>query len=191
MTQSQGCFHKSGVLEELWISERHWQVGRKKLLPVVNLFLGRLPWRRGKRLNMCWNPWLGTENDFNHLVLWYDDHTTTWNFRSKKSAWNQKSFILEELQIFECYWQIPHEKSPHFLRISSHYVPWWRSSKMMFDFFVDFWPKIDLHFFFEDDEMIWWYEDMMRWYDDMNHMMIRDEREKQKPWHGVEGRRHK
>ena len=47
------CFQETGVLEELGRFERHWQVGRKKLLPVVNLFLGRLPWRRGKRLNIC------------------------------------------------------------------------------------------------------------------------------------------
>ena len=81
------CFQETGVLEELWISERHWQVGRKKLLPVVNLFLGRLPWRRGKRLNMCWKPRLGTENDFNHLVfacydhnmiIWYYDILISW-----------------------------------------------------------------------------------------------------------------
>ena len=63
------CFQETGVLEELGMFERHWQVGRKKLLPVVNLFLGRLPWRRGKRLNMCRKPRLGTENDFNHFVL--------------------------------------------------------------------------------------------------------------------------
>ena len=87
------CFQETGVLEELGRFERHWQVGRKKLLPVVHFFLrkisgqfffqkvevleelrisvrhcrihlkkllpevglvlGRLPWRRGKRLNMC------------------------------------------------------------------------------------------------------------------------------------------
>ena len=63
------CFQETGVLEELGRFERHWQVGRKKLLPVVNLFLGRLPWRRGKRLNMRRKPRLGTENDFNRLVL--------------------------------------------------------------------------------------------------------------------------
>ena len=61
------CFQETGVLEELGRFERHWHVGRKKLLLVVNLFLGRLPWRRGKRLNMCRKPRLGTENDFNHL----------------------------------------------------------------------------------------------------------------------------
>ena len=67
-------FQLSGVLEELWGPKRHGHVLRKKLLPVVRLFLGRLPWRRGKRLNMCWNPRLGTENDFNHLVLWCYDN---------------------------------------------------------------------------------------------------------------------
>ena len=41
---------------------------RQKLLPVVRLFLGRLPWRRGKQPKMCFGPGLGTENDFNHLV---------------------------------------------------------------------------------------------------------------------------
>ena len=63
-------FQETGVLEELWISERHWQGGRKKLLPELPSFLGRLPWRGGKWFNMCRNPRLGTENDFNHLVLW-------------------------------------------------------------------------------------------------------------------------
>ena len=72
------CFQEIGVLEELWISERQWQVSRKKLLPELPLFLGRLPWRRGKGLNMCRKPRLGTENDFNHLVLWYYDIVIVW-----------------------------------------------------------------------------------------------------------------
>ena len=60
--------HKTGVLEELRFFERQWQLPRKKLLPEVGLFLGRVPWRGGKRLNMCRKPRLGTKNDFNHLV---------------------------------------------------------------------------------------------------------------------------
>ena len=72
------CFQETGVLEELWISERQWQVSRKKLLPELPLFLGRLPWRRGKGLNTCREPRLGTENDFNHLVLWYSDIMIVW-----------------------------------------------------------------------------------------------------------------
>ena len=63
------CFQEPGVLEELGGFDRHWHVPRNKLLPLMRLFLGRLPWRGGKRLNMCRNPGLGTENDFNHLVL--------------------------------------------------------------------------------------------------------------------------
>ena len=35
-----------GVLEELRWFERHWQVRRKKLLPVVRLFPLYGPWRR-------------------------------------------------------------------------------------------------------------------------------------------------
>ena len=65
------CFQETGVLEELGRFERHWHVRRKKLLPLMRLFLGRLPWRGGKRLNMCRKPGLGTKNDFNHLVLWW------------------------------------------------------------------------------------------------------------------------
>ena len=42
------CFQETGILEELGRFERHWHVSRKKLSPVVHLFLGRLPWRRGK-----------------------------------------------------------------------------------------------------------------------------------------------
>ena len=63
------CFQETGVLEELGGFERHWHVRRKKLLPVVRLFLGRLPWRRGKQPKTCFGPGLGTENDLNHLVL--------------------------------------------------------------------------------------------------------------------------
>ena len=62
-------FPKNEVLEELPFFFPRWHVRRKKLLPEQPLFLGRLPWRRGKRLNMCRQPRLGTENDFNHLVL--------------------------------------------------------------------------------------------------------------------------
>ena len=71
-------FQKSGVLEELWIFDPRWQMRRKKSLPELALFLGRLPWRRGKGLNTCRKPRLGTENDFNHLVLWYYDIMIGW-----------------------------------------------------------------------------------------------------------------
>ena len=37
------CFQETGVLEELGGFERHWDVRRKNLLPVVRLFLGRVP----------------------------------------------------------------------------------------------------------------------------------------------------
>ena len=47
------CFQETGVLEELGGFERHWHVRRKKLLPVVRLFLGRVPWRRGKQGGLC------------------------------------------------------------------------------------------------------------------------------------------
>ena len=46
--QADFCFQETGVLEELGGFERHQHVRREKLLPVVRLFLGRLPWRRGK-----------------------------------------------------------------------------------------------------------------------------------------------
>ena len=46
-------FQEAGDLEEPDTFERHWQIRRKKLLPEVGLLLGRLPWRRGKRLNLC------------------------------------------------------------------------------------------------------------------------------------------
>ena len=35
------CFQETCVLEELQRFEHYWQMRRKKLLPVVNLFLGR------------------------------------------------------------------------------------------------------------------------------------------------------
>ena len=62
-------FQETGVLEELRGFERHWHVRRKKLLPVVRLFLGRLPWRRGKQVGLCFWSGPGTQNDFNHLVF--------------------------------------------------------------------------------------------------------------------------
>ena len=62
-------FQETGVSDEPGIFERHQQIRLQKLLPEVGLFLGRLPWRRGKRFNLCRKPGPGTENDFNHLVL--------------------------------------------------------------------------------------------------------------------------
>ena len=73
-------FQESGVLEELRGWKCHWQMRLDKLLPKVPLLLGRDPWRRGKRLNMCFRHWLGTKNDFNHLVAWLDDNIITWPF---------------------------------------------------------------------------------------------------------------
>ena len=67
-------FQKSEVLEGLRIFNPRWQMRRQKLLPVVRLFLGRLPWRRGKQPKTCFGPGLGTENDLNHLVLWSGDN---------------------------------------------------------------------------------------------------------------------
>ena len=62
-------FSRNWRLDEPGNFERHWQIRRQKLLPEVGLFLGRLPWRRGKRLNLCRKSGPGTKNDFNHLVL--------------------------------------------------------------------------------------------------------------------------
>ena len=42
------CFQETGVLEELGRFERHWHVRHKKLLPLMRLFWGRLPWQGGK-----------------------------------------------------------------------------------------------------------------------------------------------
>ena len=46
-------FQEPCVLEELGFFERHWQIPRQKLLPVVRLFSGRVPWRRGKQDGLC------------------------------------------------------------------------------------------------------------------------------------------
>ena len=62
-------FQETGVSDEPGIFERHQQIRLQKLLLEVGLFLGRLPWRRGKRLNLCRKSGPGTKNDFNHLVL--------------------------------------------------------------------------------------------------------------------------
>ena len=63
------CFWKGEVLEELWISKHYRHVRREKLLPELPLFLGRLPWRRGKWPNMCRKSRLGAKNDFNHSKI--------------------------------------------------------------------------------------------------------------------------
>ena len=73
---SKFCFQETGDLEEPDTFECHWQIRRKKLLPEVGLLLGRLPWRRGKRLNLCRKSWLSTENDFNRkkkIWSWLED----------------------------------------------------------------------------------------------------------------------
>ena len=46
-------FRESRVLEELGIFERHWQIRRRKPVPVVRLFFLYDPWRRGKRVETC------------------------------------------------------------------------------------------------------------------------------------------
>ena len=73
---SKFCFQETGDLEEPDSFERHWQIRHKKLLPEVGLLLGRLPWRRGKRLNLCRKSWLSTENDFNRKNILADLFTT-------------------------------------------------------------------------------------------------------------------
>ena len=60
---------KSGVSEELGFFERHWQIPRRKSVPVIRLFSLYDPWRRGKRPSLCFGPGLGTENDLHHFVF--------------------------------------------------------------------------------------------------------------------------
>ena len=69
------CFQECKVLEELWIFNPRWQMRRQNSLPELPLFLGRVPWRRGKRPNMCRHLWLGTKND---LTLWCDHNMIIW-----------------------------------------------------------------------------------------------------------------
>ena len=93
-------FQGNGVLEKLWFFFPRWHVRRKKLLPVVHLFLGRLPWRRGKQLNMCRQPRLGTENDFNHLVLWFGDSLASSSAKWRMLSWQYWRMLkLQHLQI--------------------------------------------------------------------------------------------
>ena len=68
-------FPRTWVLEELWIFDPRWQIRRQKLLPKVPLVLGRLPWRRGKWVNMCRNPGLGTKNA---ATIWCCDWMMIW-----------------------------------------------------------------------------------------------------------------
>ena len=46
--RSRFFFQETGDLEELGFFDPRWQLRRKMLLPQLALFLGRLPWRRGK-----------------------------------------------------------------------------------------------------------------------------------------------
>ena len=87
---------------------------RKKLLPEQPLFLGRVPWRKGKRLNMCRNPRLGTKIDFKHSK----------NFGVDRFC--QK--ILEELRGFERHWQVLREKSLPKVPLFLGRVPWARGT---------------------------------------------------------------
>ena len=48
----QFFFQETGVLEELGFFKPRWQIRRQKLLPVVRLFWGRIPWR-GKNHSIC------------------------------------------------------------------------------------------------------------------------------------------
>ena len=52
----QFFFQETSVSGQLGIFERQWQIARQKLLPVVHLFLGRVPWRRGKQGDLCFRP---------------------------------------------------------------------------------------------------------------------------------------
>ena len=49
-------FQETGDLGEPDTFVRHWRIRRKKLLPVVCSFSLYNPWRRGKRLNLCFGP---------------------------------------------------------------------------------------------------------------------------------------
>ena len=64
---------KSLVLEELRFFERHWQIPCQKLVPVVCFFSLYDPWRRGKRLILCFWVWFRTENDLNLAIFWWHD----------------------------------------------------------------------------------------------------------------------
>ncbi len=81
-----------------------------------------------------------------------------WNFRIKKSGSNEKSLVLEKLGFFERYHQILHEKWPHFPRRSSLYVPWWRGSETIFNFFGWFLAQnwFTGQCIFSSRMMIWW-----------------------------------
>ena len=115
-------FQKGEVLEELWISKRYWHVRRKKLLPELPLFLGRLPWRRGKWFNMCRNPRLGTENDFNHLVLWSNLCKSLFVFK--------KTGVLEKLGRFERHWQVGRKKLLPVVNLFLGRLPWRRGKRL-------------------------------------------------------------
>ena len=70
---------KTWVFEEQWIFNPRWQIRRQKLLPKVPLFLGRLPWRRGKRLNTSksWTWHQKKLQPFGVVLWWWHDNTIT------------------------------------------------------------------------------------------------------------------
>ena len=58
---------------KFWWFELQWHVRRQKSLPEVGLFSLYDPWRRGKRLNLCFGRWLRAKNDLYHVVVWCHD----------------------------------------------------------------------------------------------------------------------
>ena len=150
-------FQKSGVLEELWISDRHWQIPRQKLLPVVCLFLGRVPWRRGKSGTNCFWPWLSTKIDFNHVVSW------SYAIMTQNHGCFHKSGVLEELWISEHHWQIPRQKLLPVVRLFLGRVPWRRGKSGTNCFWSGFWTENDFNLF-----VLWCYDNIIwRYYDSL------------------------
>ena len=63
-------FQESCILEELEFFRRHWQISRRKSLPIVCLFFLYDPWRRGKSRTDRFCSWLSAKNVFHTKPFW-------------------------------------------------------------------------------------------------------------------------
>ena len=122
-------------MEELGIFEHHWQIPRRKSLPVVRLFSLYDPWRRGKRVGTCFWSGLRAENDFNPIPFLNCQ-------KNLRQFFFQESRVWEELGTFEHYWQIPHRKSLPVVRLLFLYDPWRRGKSGTDRFAADLAPKM-------------------------------------------------
>ena len=136
---------------------------------------GRLPPEDSSDWPQTWPK--RVSDDPRHFIFWRPQKNLDEIFGAKShhanEGSNQERAVLEELWIFERYWQLRLEKWPPMNLISALYNFWRRGKKAGFRFFLDFLAKTDLQlggptktWWWCDVMMLWWYDHMMiQWYD--------------------------